>query len=257
MSESSTRESDVEEPIHISLSVPIKSPNVGDRVKIKEDLGTVRFVGTTAFATGHWIGVELDTPTGKNNGMVQGQFYFDCPTNHGVFVRASQIKLLMPSATDPSITHSSNAPKRNSSESLSKTSLEFPITDPDESNTEILPEMSETAMKLHDIHHSQKDTVPLNHYKELQTRLKLVEEKRAKDHEKLKEYDGMKQALKEYTQFHKDLEESFEESQCQLKAVKKKLEETMLSKESLQNQFDELQTRMTSLILAKEKLEGM
>jgi hypothetical protein len=31
----------------------------------------------------------------------------------------------------------------------------------------------------------------------------------------------------------------------------------MLSKESLQNQFDELQTRMTSLILAKEKLEGM
>ena len=37
--------------------------------------GIVRFCGETKFAPGPWIGVELQEPTGKNNGTVQGIEY--------------------------------------------------------------------------------------------------------------------------------------------------------------------------------------
>jgi dynactin 1 len=49
--------------------------------------GIIRFVGRTEFATGDWIGVELEGPTGKNDGSVKGERYFDVEANHGMFVR--------------------------------------------------------------------------------------------------------------------------------------------------------------------------
>ncbi|KAB8235503.1 putative dynactin [Aspergillus alliaceus] len=52
---------------------------------------TVRFAGATHFAAGEWIGIELDEPTGKNDGAVQGERYFDCEFGFGMFVRPTAI----------------------------------------------------------------------------------------------------------------------------------------------------------------------
>lgn len=62
----------------------------------------IRFVGTTHFAPGDWIGVELEEPTGKNNGTVQGESYFECEQLHGMFVRSTAIgAVLEPPKREP------------------------------------------------------------------------------------------------------------------------------------------------------------
>lgn len=63
----------------------------GQRVLVNGVLGTVRYLGDTDFSPGHWVGVELETPTGKNDGSVQGTRYFACPDKHGMFVRAAKV----------------------------------------------------------------------------------------------------------------------------------------------------------------------
>jgi dynactin complex subunit len=40
---------------------------------------------------GVWVGVELDAPTGKNDGTVQGIQYFQSRPKHGIFVRADKL----------------------------------------------------------------------------------------------------------------------------------------------------------------------
>ena len=60
---------------------------VNDTVDVNGQLAIVRYVGDTQFQEGEWIGVELDMPTGKNNGTVQGVQYFSCGERYGMFVR--------------------------------------------------------------------------------------------------------------------------------------------------------------------------
>jgi dynactin 1 len=67
---------------------------VGIRAQVQGKIGVIRFVGTTSFQTGKWVGIELDDPQGKNSGVVQGKRYFECKLNHGVFVRPSQVKII-------------------------------------------------------------------------------------------------------------------------------------------------------------------
>ncbi len=72
--------------------------------------GVVRYVGVPHFAPGDWVGVELDTPTGKNNGTVAGKrlyflltlncywylwcSYFVCPENFGIFSPLNAVRQL-------------------------------------------------------------------------------------------------------------------------------------------------------------------
>ena len=89
---------------------PIEPPSgvaEGTRVRVlKNRTGTVRFIGETAFSSGAWVGVELDAPDGKHDGVVDGKRYFTCSANRGVFVRASQAQTL-----DEDVATSSELPR--------------------------------------------------------------------------------------------------------------------------------------------------
>eukprot|EP00756_Hemistasia_phaeocysticola_P060229 Hpha_TRINITY_DN3851_c0_g1::TRINITY_DN3851_c0_g1_i1::g.44705::m.44705 len=77
---------------------PVVRVEVGSRVLVNRgDLpacgGVARYVGRTEFASGEWVGVELDEAVGKHSGTVEGREYFVCPQGHGVFVRHSLVAL--------------------------------------------------------------------------------------------------------------------------------------------------------------------
>ena len=40
------------------------------------------------------VGVQLDRPTGINDGLVKGHRYFDCPAGHGVLVKPERVTKL-------------------------------------------------------------------------------------------------------------------------------------------------------------------
>ncbi|KAG2203741.1 hypothetical protein INT46_010675 [Mucor plumbeus] len=72
---------------------------IGDRCEVFGDdyaaqrLGTVKFVGETKFQPGLWVGIQYDEPLGKNDGSVQGEKYFECPSKYGGFVRPTKVNV--------------------------------------------------------------------------------------------------------------------------------------------------------------------
>ena len=75
---------------------------IGQTVELSKGVkATVQFVGNTHFAPGDWIGIELEDASGKNDGSVQGQRYFDCPSGHGMFTRPSVLKIVDESTPKP------------------------------------------------------------------------------------------------------------------------------------------------------------
>lgn len=118
---------------------------VGESVLIRpyNTSGVISFVGTTHFQPGAWIGVELDTPTGKNDGTVQGIQYFQCKPKHGIFVRHD--KLLLDKRGKAMRAYKA-AEKSNS---ISKGSVLYPVMLPLVANSISLPltEMSSSMTR--------------------------------------------------------------------------------------------------------------
>jgi tubulin-specific chaperone B len=70
--------------------------SVGDRcqVNLGGRRGTVRYVGRVEqLPPGYWVGIEYDEPVGKHDGLVRGHRYFECPVNHGAFIRPDKLEV--------------------------------------------------------------------------------------------------------------------------------------------------------------------
>ncbi|KAJ3374078.1 hypothetical protein GGF31_008294 [Allomyces arbusculus] len=85
-------------PMPLSMPAPMAAVGnklrVGDRVHVPTtgQAGTLRYLGPTHFRPGIWAGIALDiVGSGKNDGSVGGQAYFECPPDTGLFVPADRV----------------------------------------------------------------------------------------------------------------------------------------------------------------------
>jgi tubulin-folding cofactor B len=90
-----------ETPTNLTQTPPAPIPSnikIGERCEVQsgdgtiDRRGTIRFVGEAAMGKGGvWVGVEMDEPTGKGDGSVDGVRYFQSSSKHAVFVRADKV----------------------------------------------------------------------------------------------------------------------------------------------------------------------
>jgi len=79
----------------------LSTPNdVGKRVVVDgfNCKGVLKHAGAlrgSSAGTGDYFGIKLDLPLGASNGSLHGEHYFDCATDHGVFVLISEQKVFM------------------------------------------------------------------------------------------------------------------------------------------------------------------
>lgn len=69
--------------------------NVGERCLLGDGFrrGEVKYVGLVKeLGYGFYVGIQLDEPTGENNGSVKNKKYFECGDKCGTFVRPNYIK---------------------------------------------------------------------------------------------------------------------------------------------------------------------
>ena len=90
---------------YIPTAVDADGLHVGDRVRIKKSgaLGWVEFVGSCFFEPGLWIGVDLESVEGRNNGSITKDgrtvVYFKARrSNSGLFVRPDAVARLSSTA---------------------------------------------------------------------------------------------------------------------------------------------------------------
>ena len=70
--------------------------SIGDRceVTVGGKRGEVKYVGKIPqIAPGWFVGVQYDEPVGKNDGVVKGKRFFDCPPKYGGFLRPDKLSV--------------------------------------------------------------------------------------------------------------------------------------------------------------------
>ena len=56
--------------------------------------GEIKYIGkVSGMGNGYWVGLQLDDALGNSDGKKNGQEYFTCPENYGLFLRPKEIEV--------------------------------------------------------------------------------------------------------------------------------------------------------------------
>eukprot|EP00927_Polykrikos_kofoidii_P012321 TRINITY_DN15310_c0_g1_i1.p1 TRINITY_DN15310_c0_g1~~TRINITY_DN15310_c0_g1_i1.p1 ORF type:complete len:863 (-),score=151.51 TRINITY_DN15310_c0_g1_i1:60-2648(-) len=145
-------------------------PVVGQRVVVAGLSGIVRFTGQADFAVGDWVGIELDERAGRNDGEIQGKRYFECPEDHGIFVRPTVVRI-----TDESTGGASGAAKLKASEAASSDSDCDDVPEPAARPTRAKRRLGVSAEDSHEVQKDAETWAPPVYAKSPEERTQLCE----------------------------------------------------------------------------------
>mmetsp|Transcript_3046 Transcript_3046/g.6826 ORF Transcript_3046/g.6826 Transcript_3046/m.6826 type:complete len:371 (-) Transcript_3046:68-1180(-) len=78
-------------PVPPPVAAPSGTFSIGQKVTWSNLEGTVMFCGDVKFATGEWVGIELDKAKGLHEGTIFGENYFTCKPMHGIFAPTDKV----------------------------------------------------------------------------------------------------------------------------------------------------------------------
>uniref|UniRef100_A0A8C6TLC4 Dynactin subunit 1 n=1 Tax=Neogobius melanostomus TaxID=47308 RepID=A0A8C6TLC4_9GOBI len=252
---------------------PVK---VGSLVEVigKGQRGTVAYIGTTAFASGKWVGVILDEPKGKNDGTVQGKRYFTCEDNQGIFVRQSQIQLVddgadttSPDTPEPGVGKVPKEPSRAAgsmgkavasgsasasagemSSSEASTPAQTPLAAP------VIPTLHSPGNPPPPGPSKEEEALRIQ-VKDLEEKLETLKMKRTEDKAKLKELEKHKIQLEQLQEWRSKMQEQQADLQKQLKEAKKEAKEAQEAKEHYMEEMSDTADAIEMATLDKEMAE--
>uniref|UniRef100_A0A8C6TKZ3 Dynactin subunit 1 n=1 Tax=Neogobius melanostomus TaxID=47308 RepID=A0A8C6TKZ3_9GOBI len=240
---------------------PVK---VGSLVEVigKGQRGTVAYIGTTAFASGKWVGVILDEPKGKNDGTVQGKRYFTCEDNQGIFVRHvlcnhlifSSLSLSQqPSRAAGSMgkavaSGSASASAGEMSSSEASTPAQTPLAAP------VIPTLHSPGNPPPPGPSKEEEALRIQ-VKDLEEKLETLKMKRTEDKAKLKELEKHKIQLEQLQEWRSKMQEQQADLQKQLKEAKKEAKEAQEAKEHYMEEMSDTADAIEMATLDKEMAE--
>jgi len=220
--------------------------------------GIVRYVGPIHFAQGIYVGIELATSEGKNDGSVRGERYFTCPVDHGLFVK-STANLRVVASPRPTGT-SAVAPASQASITAPRarpTSVVVPRPQPRSSTVDRRQSLatSSQASSRAPVRKPSTGASSANNVETLQTKIRHLERQHSEDQERLRE---LSQAKDERDRFQKLLDKLQTKCQAQhteLLELKETLRNTQHENENLIKSSQEHELNLEDAIVDKEMAE--
>ncbi|KAJ6248184.1 guanine nucleotide exchange factor [Anaeramoeba flamelloides] len=216
---------------------------INEPVIINNIPATIKYIGTTHFADGVWVGLELSTPSGKHGGTLNGINYFNCKPKHGIFVRESYLETS--GRTTTTLMDYLSQVSQFENENLRTTmychykSLDFIIEDRDNLEKEI-SQLEEQLKQINE--NSYQETIDINQENEIKYLSQMLEQVNSEiqyTEEEIKSLDTNLDSL-EHTKFDKQIQMEMQE----ILLLSRELEETEKEK-SIENKKLETQKQKT------------
>ncbi|CAG8570721.1 1450_t:CDS:10 [Paraglomus brasilianum] len=108
---------------------------------------------------------------------------------------------------------------------------------------------------LQESSYTREQMVPLKDYEELRLKLKILENKRAEDREKMRETEKMKQEAEQFLSVKPKLQVKLADMQAEMRDLRRQLKEAISEKELFEARYNEVSENMEMMTLDKEVAE--